>query len=50
MDESQTLNKEPGITTFDKLIELQILLKKESAMKELCKIYKDNILNYSYKN
>jgi hypothetical protein len=38
MDEILSLNKESEESTFDRLRDLQILLKKESAMKELCKI------------
>ena len=34
----QEENKESDESTFDRLRDLQILLKKESAMKELCKI------------
>jgi hypothetical protein len=33
------LSLKPRHSTFDRLRELQILLKKESALKELCKNY-----------
>ena len=36
--------------TFNRLRELQILLKKESSLKELCKIINIIYINYSYKN
>ena len=36
-DEKKSADKEMDISTFDRLHDLQILLKKESAMKELCK-------------
>ena len=38
MEETLSLNKESEESTFDRLRDLQILLKKESDMKELCKI------------
>ena len=38
MIESISSNQEINLSTFDRLRELQLLLKKESAMKELCKI------------
>jgi hypothetical protein len=37
MEESSISKKESNETTFDRLRDLQLLLKKESAMKELCK-------------
>ena len=41
MEETQpnSSNDKINYTTFDRLHDLQILLKKESAMKELCKKY-----------
>ena len=37
MEEEKSANVKISKSTFDRLHELQILLKKESAMKELCK-------------
>ncbi len=36
-EEVLLLNKENEESTFDHLRDLQLLLKKESAMKEICK-------------
>ena len=51
---SSSNHEETNKSTFDRLRDLQILLKKESAMKELCKILyiknKNEYLKYSYKN
>ena len=38
MAEISDSTKEANDTTFERLRDLQILLKKESSMKELCKI------------
>ena len=43
-------NNDPNLITLNRLQKLQKLLKKESALKELCKIiFNENFL-YSYKN
>jgi hypothetical protein len=50
-EEISSINNQVHNSTFERLHELQILLKKESAMKELCKIYNNsNYIKYSYKN
>jgi len=49
-EENKSVDKEMNISTFDRLHELQILLKKESAMKELCKKYNYIYIKYSHKN
>ncbi len=38
-EETTSSKKELSESTFERLHDLQILLKKESAMKELCKRY-----------
>jgi hypothetical protein len=37
MEEENPINNKMNNSTFERLHDLQILLKKESAMKELCK-------------
>lgn len=49
-DEKKSADKEIDISTFDRLHDLQILLKKESAMKELCKKNNYIYIKYSHKN
>ena len=48
MSETSDSTKETNDTTFERLRDLQILLKKESSMKELCKITYN--YKYSHKN
>ena len=43
-EETSSIDNKVHNSTFERLRDLQILLKKESAMKELCKKYS----NYNY--
>ena len=49
-EETTSSKKELSESTFERLHDLQILLKKESAMKELCKRYNYKYNKYSHKN
>ena len=48
---TDNINPEPKEKTFNKLQRIQNLLKKESALKKLCKLKLSlfSILKYSYK-
>ena len=41
---------DPNLITLNRVQKLQKLLKKESALKELCKIIFNEYFLYSYKN
>ena len=43
-------NNDPNLITLNRVQKLQKLLKKESALKELCKIIFNEYFLYSYKN
>ena len=50
-EETSSIDNKAHNSTFERLRDLQILLKKESAMKELCKKYSNyNYIKFSYKN
>ena len=43
-------NNDPNLITLNRVQKLQKLLKKESALEELCKIIFNEYFLYSYKN